>query len=362
LQDPGDEIFAHYGASYMFIVYFWEQFGDRAIQDLMRHPADGLPGISAILATQDPPMTLDQFVLNWATANYVDDQSYGAAYEYQHLSPPVPEKVANIVQTPFEELEAVEQFSTSYYQINLEGQHTLTFAGDSVAELVPTTPHSGETMWYVPALNELDAQLTGSFDLTDLPQAELKFWTWYDLEEGYDFAYVSASIDGGINWDLLMPSYAKAGEYGPGLTGESGGLKHKVDGWIEESVSLTPYTGKQVMIRFEVVSDSAIAESGFAIDDISISGLDYYDDVESEDLEWQASGFVRTGAQVPQIWRLSLILPGPSPKIMPLELDERGFGSWPVELTDQGAVLVLTAQTPFVNNKTNYWLAVDNSN
>ena len=35
LPDGGDEIFAHYGAAYLFVVYFWEQYGDQAIQDLL---------------------------------------------------------------------------------------------------------------------------------------------------------------------------------------------------------------------------------------------------------------------------------------------------------------------------------------
>jgi len=359
LQDAGDEIFAHYGAAYLFVVYLWEQFGDQAIQDLMQQPADGLSGVSAILAERDPLMTLDQFILNWATANFVDNRSYGPIYDYEHLSLPEPEYQARIDQVPFETMQAAQQFGASYYRLDLEGQHTLTFAGDSLVDLVPTSPHDGETMWYVPALNELDAQLTASFDLTGLTQAELTFWTWYDLEEGYDFAYVSASVDGGSSWDLLMPEHAKAGEYGPGLTGQSNRLDRSSDGWIEESVSLAPYTGGRVTVRFEVVSDSAIAKSGFALDDIAISGLDYFSDVESETSEWQARGFVRTGSEVPQMWRLGLILPGSSPQIMALELDERNFGSWSVDIGDKGAVLVVTAQTPFASSKANYWLSVE---
>ncbi|MGD8586515.1 MAG: immune inhibitor A [Chloroflexota bacterium] len=359
LHDAGDEVFAHYGAAYLFVVYFWEQFGDRAIQELMQNPADGLAGFSAVLATQDPLLSLDQFVLDWATANYLDDPAYGPRYSYEHLALARPDASSVIKQAPFERLSETEQFAVSYIDLDLAGRHTLAFAGDSLATLIPAAPHSGEAMWYVPALDELDAQLTASFDLTDLPQANLNFWTWYDLEDGYDFAYVSASSDGGTTWDVLMPASAQAGEYGPALSGRSTAVDGNSGGWIEETVSLAAFAGENVLIRFEVLSDSAIAETGFAVDDIAIPELGYFDNVENDASAWQARGFVRTGPQVPQIWRLNLVVPDPSPQVVALDLDNGSRGNWTVDLGEQGGTLIIIAQTPFVSDPTSYWLAVD---
>ncbi|MFN2221026.1 MAG: hypothetical protein ACK2UH_00615, partial [Candidatus Promineifilaceae bacterium] len=209
------------------------------------------------------------------------------------------------------------------------------------------------------ALDELDAQLTASFDLTDLPQANLNFWTWYDLEDGYDFAYVSASSDGGTTWDVLMPASAQAGEYGPALSGRSTAVDGNSGGWIEETVSLAAFAGENVLIRFEVLSDSAIAETGFAVDDIAIPELGYFDNVENDASAWQARGFVRTGPQVPQIWRLNLVVPDPSPQVVALDLDNGSRGNWTVDLGEQGGTLIIIAQTPFVSDPTSYWLAVD---
>lgn len=359
LYDAGDEIFAHYGAAYLFVVYFWEQFGDQAIQELMRHPADGLAGFSAVLAERDPATSLDQFVLDWATANYLDDQEHARGFGYEHLTLERAEIQEEIDQSPHETLQVIEQFGVAYVDLQIEGEHTLAFAGDSTVELVPATPYSGETMWYVPGLNELDAQLTASFDLTGLTSASLNFRAWYELEEDYDFAYVSASTDAGATWDLLMPAHAEAGEYGPALTGQSADLDGNRDGWVEESVSLDAYAGNPVLLRFEVLSDSAMAESGFAVDDITIPELVFYDDVENGPGSWQSRGFVRTGRQVPQIWRLNLIVNGPTPRVVALDLDDGSQGKWDLDFGDQGAVLVVTAQTPFVTSPTNYWLAVD---
>jgi immune inhibitor A len=362
-SDAGDdEMFAHYGAAYLFVVYFWERFGDQAIQALMQQPADGLAGFNAVLKTQDPLLSLDQFVLDWATANYLDDPAYGPDYSYEHLTLADPDASDVTGVTPYETLDDLEQFGVSYIDLDLTGQHTVAFAGDSLATLIPAAPYSGEAMWYVPALDELDAQLTAPFDLTNLDQANLTFWTWYDLEDDYDFAYVSASDDGGATWDVLMPTHAQAGEYGPALTGRSVKVDKTNGGWIQETVSLSAYTGSPVLIRFEVLSDSAIAKTGFAIDDIAVPELAYLDDVELEGGVWQAHGFVRTGYQVPQIWRLNLILPGPAPRVEALDLDSGSRGQWTIDFGDQGGTLVVTAQTPFVSDSASYWLAVDRQN
>lgn len=358
LHDAGDEIFAHYGASYLLLVYFWEQLGDTAIQRLMQQPADGLAGIGAVLDELNPGLTLDQFVLDWATANYLDDAAYGPRYEYQRLALETPEHTHEVYQAPFETLHSQEQFGVSYVRLDLQGQNSLRFAGDATAELLPVAPRSGEMMWFVPALNELDAQLTASFDLTGLTSANLNYWAWYDLEEDYDFAYVSISRDGGLTWDLLMPEHAGAGEFGPALSGRSDEEDDNVAGWVEETVSLSAYAGSQVLIRFELLSDSAIAETGFAIDDIAISELGYLNDVETDDGRWQAKGFVRTGHLLPQIWRLNLIVPGSAPQIVSLDLNDRDQGQWTVDLGQEGGILVITSQTPFVNEPADYWLAI----
>ncbi|UCG22820.1 MAG: immune inhibitor A [Chloroflexota bacterium] len=357
--DAGDEIFAHYGAAYLFVVYFWEQLGDAAIQRLMQHPADGLAGISAVLDETGSGVPLDQFVLDWATANYLDDGDYGQRYEYDSVDLDSPKHALEIDQAPYQSLQTLDQFGVAYALLDVQGPKTVSFAGDTVAELLPAAPRSGDTMWFAPALNELDAQLTASFDLTGLTSAHLSFWAWYDLEEGYDFAYVSVSADGGTTWDLLMPEHAEAGEYGPGLSGSSGEVAPNLSGWVEETISLAPYTGGQVLIRFEVVSDSAVAEVGLALDDISVPELGYLDDVEAESAGWRASGFIRTGQFLPQIWRVNLIQHGPIPRVANLVLNERNQGKWAVDMGQEGGVLVITAQTPFVSKPANYWLAID---
>ena len=58
-------------------------------------------------------------------------------------------------------------------------------------------------MWWSNRGDAVDATLTRAFDLTGVSQASLAFDLWFDIEEGFDFAYVLASRDGGASWDVL---------------------------------------------------------------------------------------------------------------------------------------------------------------
>ena len=74
--------------------------------------------------------------------------------------------------------------------------------------------------------------------------------------------------------------------FGHGYTGKS-------DDWVEESIDLTAYAGRKVLVRFEYVTDDAVYVDGILIDDLAIRELGFADDVEQEQ-GWRAEGFVRT--------------------------------------------------------------------
>ena len=80
-----------------------------------------------------------------------------------------------------------------------------------------------------------------------------------DMEEDFDFAYLTISTDGGSSWELLSPDHATAGEFGPAFGGQSNDDPDNINGWIAESVSLNSFVGRPVLIRFEVLTDSARA-------------------------------------------------------------------------------------------------------
>ena len=89
-----------------------------------------------------------------------------------------------------------------------------------------------------------------------MDSATLSFWTWYSIEESWDYAYVEVSTDGGETWSVLegalsSPESGLGIGFGPGYTGRS-------DGWQQDTVDLTPYAGAEVLIRFEYVTDEGV--------------------------------------------------------------------------------------------------------
>lgn len=360
--DDSDAVYAHYGGAYLFAVYLWEQLGDEAIKELTRHPADGLQAVQSVLAGYRPDTTLEQFIADWAAANYLNEEAAGPRYHYRSIRLGRPAVETRVNTIPHDEVNNVPQYGVDYVQLNLEGTTTISFAGDTTVPLA-VPPRSGERMWYVPGVDSLDAHLTATFDLTGLNRATFTFWTWYDLEEDWDFAYISISTDGGANWDLLAPDHLSAAQYGPALTGRSEDVSGNENGWVYQTIPLNSYVGGPVMLRIEVLTDAAIYGRGFAVDDIAIPELGYVSDLETDGGGWQAAGFSRVGWQIPQQWRVQLIqfnkANGGGPDVANLPLNALNQGQWTVDLGNEGGVLVITALTPFTTETADYWLSIE---
>ena len=356
----GDDVYAHYAAAYLFCTYLWEQLGEAAVQELARHPANGIASVAAVLQGFRPDLTLEQFMANWVAANHLDNASAGPPYASQALDlrPAVAESA--VKYAPQELIHTLDQFAAHYIDLDLSGQTTISFAADTTTRLLPAAPYSGEQLWLAPAQDTLNAQLTRRFDLTDLDSATLTFWAWYDLKYDLDYGYVSVSIDEGQTWDLLDLTNSRTGDYGPALNGASlsqpGAQK---GGWLQETVSLDAYAGSSILLRFELLTYFDSDALGLALDDIAIPQLDYLHDAESGADGWQAAGFVQVGSQLPQNWQVQLIHEGSQPQVLALDLDAFNQGQWTVDLGPNGAVLAIMPLTPFATEPANYWIAVE---
>jgi bacillopeptidase F (M6 metalloprotease family) len=193
------------------------------------------------------------------------------------------------------------QYSADYYKLdNLNGARTLDIKLTAPASvtLIPTSAPSGVSMWYSNRGDMADSRLTHSFDLTSVSQATLNYKVWFDTETTWDYGYVEVSSDDGKHWEVLSTGNSTTDDphkvaYGPGYNGAS-------DGWIDESVSLNAYAGKQIQVRFEMITDDAVTRPGMAIDDLSIPEIDYADDFENGDGGWQAEGWLLTDNRLPQ--------------------------------------------------------------
>lgn len=354
-----DVIDAHYAGAYLYAVYLWEQLGEDAIQELSRHPANGMAGIRVVVAGYDQTRDLTQFTADWAAANYLDNPAAGPNYYYRSLDFGRPDLELRLDEANLDEIKELNPFGVHYIDLDYRGESTVTFAGDTLVNLIDSPPRSGRQMWFAPAQNDSSLQLTAAFDLSELNRATLKFSTWFDLEEDYDFAYLSISTDNGQTWDVLDPDGARVGEFGPAFNGRSADRNNNQDGWLKEAISLNSYVGQTVMIRFEVLTDSAVTGKGFALDDISIPELGYNSDIEGGNDGWQANGFLQTGWQIPQQWAVQIIEDGPNPTVTRLPLNEFNQGQWPITVGKGGSVLVITPLTPFTADFATYWLQVN---
>jgi len=97
--------------------------------------------------------------------------------------------------------------------------------------------------------------LTG-VDLTGDLDANLTFYAIYDIELGFDYMYLEASIDGGGTWTQL-DRFDGEGNLSP---------------WVQYSYSLGGFVGNSdVRIRFRFASDGALTFDGMYIDDFEIT-------------------------------------------------------------------------------------------
>lgn len=180
--------------------------------------------------------------------------------------------------------------------------------------------------------NDLNRKASLALDLSKASGAiELSFDAWWEIEGGWDFAYLEASSDDGKSWTRLLPTErghmpAKHGHDGkqslPGFTGLSGDLDgdgknesnatcdpaaelpHGEDkdasnlspclkpSWVRPAFDLSSMAGKQVSVRLRYYTDGAAVLRGMVIDNVVVNGLKVDGDFEDSAHEgWSLAGF-----------------------------------------------------------------------
>jgi hypothetical protein len=305
----------HYGAAFLFFTYLLDRFGETLVEALVAEPENGLEGVDQVLdnypagdPSAEEQLTAEDLFMDWVLASYLKDEKVGDGRYTYHVYPEAPQANATelIEDCPLPlQVRDVSQFGVDYIRITCPGSHTLRFQGSVQAKVLPEDPHSGKYAFWSNRGDEADMTLTREFDFRGYSgPLTLTYWTWYDLEEDYDYVYLSASEDLS-QWDILMTPSGTAEDpsgnsFGWGYNGDS-------DGWIQESVDLSRYAGKIVYLRFEYVTDAAVTGDGMLVDDIAIPEIGYFQDAEKGFGGWEASGWVRIQNLLPQTFRLALI-------------------------------------------------------
>ena len=288
----------HYGASYLFMTYFLDRFGEDLTKAVVASAKNGIAGFNDALAKAGRPERFDEIYADWAVANYLNERSADAEGRYgykkiQLAAMAVSETVRNY---PASGKAQVSQYGVDYIRLKGKGTVTVSFEGEQQVSLVNTDPQ-GKASWWSNRGDQSDSTLTRTFDLSGAKAATLSFAAWYDIEDGWDYAYVEASTDGGQHWQILSGRHTTdenpvGNAFGTGWTGISGG--GKTAEWVDESVDLTAFAGKKVQVRFEYVTDDAVNGPGVLLDNFAIPEIGYTDDAEAGAAGWESSGWVQT--------------------------------------------------------------------
>lgn len=363
----------HYGAAFLFAAYFYQRYGEEATTTLVRSPANGLASVDQTLAAigaTDPatgaPVTVVDLFADWLAANLIADPAlYDGRYAYTLADMTTLPPASTSGRLPADGLAregSAPQWGAHYLLVpggSAPQRFRLTFSGSESVSIVPTEAHSGRVMWWSNRADDSDTRLTRAFDLSGVSAATLRFWTWYQIESLWDFAYVMVSTDGGATWTPLSTGRTTADDphhnaYGPAYTGASGG-------WVEEVVDLSPYAGREILLRFEVITDDAVTQPGMVLDDIRIPEIGYADDVEGGAGGWVSEGWLRTDNRLPQDFLVLLIQQRPdeagaNPVRRLLSLGDGPDGAW--EFTAGGAagdaVLVVSGLAPITTEPARY--------
>ncbi|MDH3627245.1 MAG: immune inhibitor A [Acidobacteriota bacterium] len=107
--------------------------------------------------------------------------------------------------------------------------------------------------------------------------SQLAFSSQYDIEDSYDKGEVQISTDGGANWTRVEVGYPGESTNTSDNCGLGTGMfftDRDQLGYVQYNADLSAYGSQQVQLRFLISSDGSVTESGWWVDDVSISQVD----------------------------------------------------------------------------------------
>lgn len=334
---------AYYGVGYAFMDYFFEHYGGAvALRALMASDAQVPQAFDQALARLHSRDRFGDVYSKFLVANLLNDATFAhGAYGYQALAGDHAHLAASVNTYPYSAAGtpahgALPQYGAAYYDYqaprtagSTPATLNVTFNGSPMTNILPNTPDgAAQTEWWSNSGDNMDSTLTRTVDLTNATPGAvaMTFNAWYALEDGYDYTYVEASDDGGVTWNALPVTTGSSDDpnganQGYGMTGVSGGGAQPQ--WTPETVDLTPYAGKKIRIRFETVTDDAVHNAGFALDNVNIPAINYNSDAQPDN-GWSANGWINTTNVLQQQWNVQAVIyhaDGSAPDLQRVKVD-----------------------------------------
>jgi hypothetical protein len=110
--------------------------------------------------------------------------------------------------------------------------------------------------------------LTNPIDLASAVNPRLEFFARWANEETFDYVRLQASTNNGVSWVSLAGRHTTLVGGQPAYTSNKGM-------WAWEHISLAPYLGQQIRLRFNLVADAGLRGDGFYVDEFRV--VDYRD-------------------------------------------------------------------------------------
>jgi hypothetical protein len=331
----------HYAESELFFDYVLDHYGGRQnAKALVDQPANGIAGVQAYLDHYG--VSFDDVFADFVAANLLDLPRGPYSHDDYDGTTTAHTDVTGAAGAAGDG--TVRQFGTDYLRIPPNSGDIFHFQGSQ--EVTIGIPPTDGVCWWSGRSDSIDSRVTREFDLSSVSSATLSFDTWYDIEDGWDYAYVVASTDGGATWTTLPGQHTttrnpSGAAYGPGYTGDSAG-------WVHETIDLSANAGHKVVLRFEYITDDATNLTGFAVDNISIPQIGF-DDTSDSANGWTADGFTRITGPMPQQFIVQLIRDDNQVERLTLD-DNAGM----VLLYGAGGRIAISAVTPGTTEVASY--------
>ncbi len=299
-----------YGSSFLFSRYLYDRFGEGFIRDLVRQPGNGLNGVDQALRENNIGYNADEVFIRWAAA-LLGQLLEAPVREWDYASYPFPQdgiyRDVRVLECGDSSLHEIPQYGLLFYKPACGGPFRLSFTGAAESPITPLTIPGGRNAWWSGAVSNSLAYLRREFDLSGVSgPVYFEYDIDFNIETGYDYYYLLLRDEDGRTHRLAPSSVSAdnpAGEnLGGGTTGSSGGVRH-------ESVDLSPWAGRRIVITFVYLTDTAGISDGLIADNFRIGAIGFSDGAEASDNGWETEGFSRVPQSVPQRFSLAVLRP-----------------------------------------------------
>ena len=338
---------ADYGIVQLWTYYMYEHYGGvPLIWDLVHEQANGIQGWRNVLSAHGIKRSFDQIFQDWTIANYLDDTSIAdGKYGYYGLDLPsddtdgwdIPYTIwlweylyPGLFDTQVDTYPTYGYnypygfslpYTASYVEFYNQETSPLNLIFDG-ADFAGVLAYSGTYEWYSDGTAYSWFRLGQTFSIPE-GGATLKFYTYYEIEEDWDYGYVEVhdlttdewSTLPGLNTVSTLPNpqdnpntpyeFEPSTYFDAGLWNAFTGFS---PGWYQEVMDLSMFTGHDIEIYFTYWTDPYTLELGWYLDNIEIPEIGYFDDVESGEDGWSVNaGWYITDGAVINDFEVSLI-------------------------------------------------------